>query len=178
MAICRAVPISSGTNETHRPTLPIQSAHGIVPKLERRAFMAPPQSESTTTLRVDKWLWATRFFKTRSLATAACTGEKIKRDGKAIKPSTPVAVGQRLQISKEGLIREIEIARIISKRVGHNIASNCYIDHTPQERIDALKEQKAAAAAHRPSGVGRPTKRDRRDIDALKKSLGDMGYGK
>jgi len=140
--------------------------------------MATSDHNELTSIRADKWLWATRFFKTRALATEACAGDKIKRDGKAIKASTNLSCGQRIEVSKDGLIREIEITRVINKRVGHQVAITCYTDHTPQERVDAVREQKAAAAAHRPTGLGRPTKRDRRDIDSLKRALGDMGYGK
>ena len=140
--------------------------------------MANSDSPTITSVRLDKWLWATRFFKTRSQAGDACQGEKIKRKGKALKPSAAIKIGDQLQVSKHGLIRDIEVRELIVKRVAAPIAESCYIDHTQQDRIDAHREAHAAANAHRPSGAGRPTKRDRREIDALKRSLKDMGYGR
>ena len=80
--------------------------------------MANSDSPAPTSVRVDKWLWATRFFKTRSQAGDACQGEKIKRKGKALKPSAAIKTGDQLQISKRGLIRDIEVRELIVKRVG------------------------------------------------------------
>ena len=94
-----------------------------------------------------------------------------------MKPSSPLKVGDLIHVSKTGIVRDIEVTHLIVKRVSAEMAAKCYIDHTPQERIDAYREARAAANAHRPSGAGRPTKRDRRDIDSLKNALGDLGYG-
>ncbi len=110
------------------------------------------------------------------MASDACQGEKIKRKGKALKPSASIKIGNHLQISNGGLVRDIEVTELIVKRVAASVAEASYIEHTPQDRIDAHREARAAANAHRPSGAGRPTKRDRREIESLKRSLDDLGY--
>ncbi len=120
-------------------------------------------SEST---RADKWLWATRFFKTRALAAEICNDGKVKRNGHLLKPSSPVQPGDLLEIPFiEGPgVREISVKAIIEKRVGAPQAQVCYEDLTKPEVYDALKSWQVAKQE---AAKGRPTKKDRREIDKI-----------
>ncbi len=114
--------------------------------------------------RVDKWLWAVRMFKTRALATAACKGGHVRVNGVAAKPAATVRVGDRVEAHVHGRQRSLEVARVIDKRVGAPIATECVVDHTPPE---PAREQVPEVFA-RDRGTGRPTKRDRRQLDRFR----------
>ncbi|HLT70407.1 MAG TPA: RNA-binding S4 domain-containing protein [Acidimicrobiales bacterium] len=114
--------------------------------------------------RVDKWLWAVRLYKTRGLATAACRGGHVRVNGVPAKPATPVRVGDRVQAHVNGRTRVLEVARVIDKRVGAPVAATCLVDHTPA----APPPERAAPAFVRERGAGRPTKRERRQLDRLR----------
>lgn len=118
-------------------------------------------------LRVDKWLWAIRFYKTRTAATKACEAGKIKRDDDKLKASSKIAVGDTLICRINQIQRTIVIKKLIEKRVGAPIAQECYDDLTPPEDllIPKLKSSFLLPNAHREKGLGRPTKKERRDID-------------
>ena len=117
-------------------------------------------------LRADKWLWATRFYKTRGLAADACETGKVKRNGHPMKPSSPVQPGDLLEVPfAEGPgFRSISVKAVIVKRVGAPEARACYEDLTQQEVYEALKQWHEA---RRDAGKGRPTKHDRREIDKI-----------
>lgn len=121
-------------------------------------------------VRVDKWLWAIRIFKSRSLATKVAKEGKIAINGKKAKPSSTVEVGNRLTVSKIGYNFEFEVVKIIGKRVGAPIAVECYIDHTPEDEL--RKYDRWFVGKGRPEirekGAGRPTKKERREIDEFK----------
>ena len=120
-------------------------------------------------MRIDKWLWATRLFKTRPLAAKACSAGKIKRANKSLKPASIIAPGDHLDIpSQDGTHkRHIEIIELHEKRVGAPIAIKAYIDHTPVEILEAAKKARAEQRQnrlHRKEGdQGRMTKKQRRD---------------
>ncbi len=111
--------------------------------------------------RVDKWLWAVRIYKTRSLATDACHAGHVDVNGKDAKPATKVEVGDEVTVRNHGHLRVVEVARVIEKRVGAAIAAECLIDHSPPPPDPEL----VAPAAVRDRGAGRPTKRDRRAME-------------
>ncbi len=117
-------------------------------------------------VRADKWLWATRFFKTRGLAADACGLGKVKRGGHPLKASSMIHPGDRLEIPfPEGPgARLIAVKAVIAMRVGAPQAQACYDDLTPDEVLENLK---AWQAAKREAAKGRPTKRDRREIDKI-----------
>jgi len=115
--------------------------------------------------RVDRWLWAVRLYKTRSAASTACAGGHVDVNGQPAKPATKVKVGDRVQLRLDRRDRDLEVARIIEKRVGAPIAAECLVDHSPPEPDREL----APPVFHRERGAGRPTKRDRRDIDRLRR---------
>ena len=117
-------------------------------------------------IRADKWLWATRFFKTRGLAADVCMEGKVKRNGHPMKPSSPVQAGDLLEIPfMEGPgVRRISVKGVIEKRVGAPEAQACYDDLTNPEVYEALK---LWMIAKREAAGGRPTKRNRREIDKI-----------
>ncbi|MDP1819669.1 MAG: RNA-binding S4 domain-containing protein [Acidimicrobiales bacterium] len=110
--------------------------------------------------RVDKWIWAIRLFKTRADATAACRGGHVKINGRSAKPAATVRAGDRVHAHVHGIEREVEVVRLIDKRVSAPIAAECYVDHTPP-----VPEADRDRPASRERGAGRPTKRERRDLD-------------
>ena len=112
--------------------------------------------------RVDQWLWAIRLFKTRSAATDACRAGHIRVNGTSAKPATTVRPGDRVAARVHGLEHDYEVVVPITKRVGAQIAAECYVDHSPpppprEERLAPLFERQ-----------GRPTKRDRRQLDRFR----------
>jgi ribosome-associated heat shock protein Hsp15 len=116
------------------------------------------------TVRVDQWLWSVRMTKTRSDAAAACRGGHVKVNAKAAKPATPVKVGDRVEAYLHDRVRVLEITRLIVKRVGAAVAADCFVDHSPpppERTVDVPVFQ-------RDRGAGRPTKRDRRELDRLR----------
>jgi ribosome-associated heat shock protein Hsp15 len=118
-------------------------------------------------LRIDKYLWAIRMFKTRTLASEACKAGRVKLNGQNIKPSHEVKVGETYNISK-GLERKIiAVTGLLENRVDAKTAVNFYSDLTPVEQTTAFKSMFHAPILSRDRGAGRPTKRDRREIDDL-----------
>lgn len=117
-------------------------------------------------VRADKWLWATRFFKTRGLAADACATGKVKRNGHPLKAASPVQAGDKVEIPfLEGPgAREIFVRAVIVKRVGAPEARACYEDLTAPAVYEALK---AWQFAKQEAAKGRPTKKDRREIDKI-----------
>ena len=117
--------------------------------------------------RIDKWLWAIRIYKTRTLASDACAAGKIKIDGDSVKASYLLKVGQTVHINKQGDKLVLKSIKLIEKRVGAALAIECYEDLTPPEEKEKLKFP-AIFYEVRDKGVGRPTKKDRREIDKFK----------
>lgn len=119
-------------------------------------------------LRIDKYLWAIRIFKTRTLAADACKAGRVKLDGQNIKPSHEVKVGEIYQVSK-GIERKVlKITGLLENRTDAKTAVDFYEDLTPIEQTHAFKSVFNAPMLKRDRGAGRPTKRDRREIDDLK----------
>ncbi|MDZ4809929.1 MAG: RNA-binding S4 domain-containing protein [Bacteroidota bacterium] len=117
-------------------------------------------------LRLDKYLWSIRLFKTRSLAAAACDSGKVKYDGSQAKASRNVSIGDEYEIKTEAKRWRIKVTGLLEKRVAASEAIKNYIDITPEEEIQRLQYQ--AASFHtgkRQSKIGRPTKKERRDLD-------------
>lgn len=117
-------------------------------------------------LRLDKYLWAIRLFKTRTMAAAACDTGKVKFMGSPAKASKPVSVGDEYEVKTEAKRWRIQVAELLHSRVKYEEAIKYYIDITPAEEIQRLQYQ--AATFHtgkRRSKIGRPTKKERRDLD-------------
>jgi ribosome-associated heat shock protein Hsp15 len=117
-------------------------------------------------IRADKWLWATRFFKTRALAADACACGKVRRRGLVVKSAAGIRTGDLLEIPfHEGPgFRQISVKALIDVRVGAPDAQACYEDLTPPEVLEELTRW---LAVKREAAKGRPTKRDRREIDKI-----------
>jgi ribosome-associated heat shock protein Hsp15 len=111
--------------------------------------------------RVDRWLWAVRLVKTRSLAAQACQAGHVQINGRRAKPASPVRVGDTIRARLGGRERVVEVARLPGSRVGAELAAACLIDHSPP----APPSRPFAGTAFRDPGSGRPTKRDRRQLD-------------
>lgn len=118
-------------------------------------------------LRIDKYLWAIRLFKTRSLATEACKAGRIKFKGQNLKASAIVKVGEVYQVSKGIEKKIIEVLELLYNRVEAKIAVTKYRDLTPVEETNAFKSVFNAPSLKRDRGTGRPTKKDRRETDDL-----------
>jgi len=117
-------------------------------------------------LRLDKYLWAIRLFKTRTQAATACDTGKVKFNGQQAKAARHVSVDDEYEVKTEAKRWRIRVSGLLQKRVAFSEAINYYIDITPAEEIERLQYQ--AASFHtgkRQSKIGRPTKKQRRDID-------------
>ena len=119
-------------------------------------------------LRIDKWLWAVRIFKTRTMAGDACRAGKVKIDGNAVKPSRILKPGDEITVSIGPLLRTVKVKALISNRVSAKLVPDSMEDLTPQEEYDRIKFMNELNAERRDRGTGRPTKKDRRMIDKLK----------
>ena len=117
-------------------------------------------------LRIDKYLWAIRLFKTRSQAADACDKGKIKLQGNNVKAAKAVNIGEEYEVKTEARKWVIKVTGLLEKRVAYPEAIKHYEDVTPPEELDVVKFQPSAFnTGKRLSKVGRPTKRDRRDIE-------------
>ncbi len=121
--------------------------------------------EAKEKLRVDKYLWSIRLFKTRSQAADACDNGKVKLQGTNVKASKPVNIGDVFDVKTEGRKWVIRVTGLLEKRAAYPEAIKHYEDITPPEELDVVKFQAASfQTGKRLSKVGRPTKRDLRDI--------------
>lgn len=117
-----------------------------------------------TSARVDAWLWATRFYKTRSAATAACRAGHVRVNGDRAKAAQNLKVGDEVRVRVSGFDRIAIVEKLIVKRVGATIAASALRDLTPPPP----PRTEVAAVPVRDRGAGRPTKRERRDIEKLR----------
>jgi ribosome-associated heat shock protein Hsp15 len=123
------------------------------------------QTRRIDSVRIDQWLHAVRLTKTRSDAAAACRGGHVRINGEAAKPASPVRVGDHVEARINQRERIVDVTRVITKRVGAAIAVECFDDHSPAPpEPDAFRP----VFAVRDRGAGRPTKRDRRQIDRVR----------
>ena len=125
-------------------------------------------------LRLDKYLWSIRIFKTRALASDACEKNKVKFNDKAAKASRNVNIGDEYEIKSEARKWIIKVTGLIYNRVQYSEAINYYLDLTPQEVTDALNYQPTAfQTGKRMSKIGRPTKKQKRNLDNFSENIGD-----
>jgi ribosome-associated heat shock protein Hsp15 len=114
--------------------------------------------------RVDRWLWAVRLFKTRSLATDAVRGGHVRVNGAPAKPASPVRVGDRVEAQVHDRARVLEVVQVLDRRVGPALAAEAVVDHSPP----APPRELAVPTFLRDPATGRPTKRDRRQLDRFR----------
>ncbi|MBZ9594323.1 RNA-binding S4 domain-containing protein [Streptomyces yangpuensis] len=118
----------------------------------------------TGTVRVDAWIWSVRLTKTRSIAATACRAGHVKVNGERAKPAQPIRAGDEVRLFHAGRERIVVVKRPVSKRVGAPVAAECLIDKSPPPPTPV----EAAVVGIRDRGTGRPTKRDRREIQTLR----------
>jgi len=116
-------------------------------------------------VRVDKWLWTVRFFKTRSSATEACKKGRVIIGNIAVKPSRILKAGDIIKIRKPPVTYTYKVLQLSEKRMGAKMVSDYVLDMTPKEELEILKIQKNMTWLKRDPGTGRPTKKERRDLD-------------
>ncbi|MGW3443283.1 RNA-binding S4 domain-containing protein [Streptomyces sp. NPDC001076] len=121
-------------------------------------------------VRIDSWIWAVRLIKTRSMGATACRGGHVQVNGERVKPAHSVRVGDEVRLRHEGRERIVIVKRLIRKRVGAPVAAVCYIDNSPPPP----PREAFSPIGIRDRGTGRPTKRDRRELERLR-GLGGMG---
>ncbi|GLF96612.1 RNA-binding S4 domain-containing protein [Streptomyces yaizuensis] len=114
-------------------------------------------------VRVDSWIWSVRLTKSRSQASAACKAGHVRVNGTRVKASQTVKPGDQVRVFHAGRERIVAVTKVISKRVGAPAAAECYVDNSPPPP----PREFAAPVAVRDRGAGRPTKRDRRELERL-----------
>ncbi|MHB1177901.1 MAG: RNA-binding S4 domain-containing protein [Daejeonella sp.] len=124
-------------------------------------------------LRIDKYLWAIRAFKTRSISTEACKAGRVKMGGQNLKPSHIVKAGEIFTVQKGSDRKVIKVIGLLERRVDAKTAVTFYEDLTPVEETLAYKSMFHTANLSRDRGTGRPTKKDRREIDDLQEGWFD-----
>lgn len=124
-------------------------------------------------LRIDKYLWAIRAFKTRSISTEACKAGRVKMGGQNLKPSHIVKTGEEYTVQKGPDKKIIKVTGLLERRVDAKTAVTFYQDLTPLEDTQSYKSMFHAPNLSRDRGAGRPTKKDRRDIDDLQEGWFD-----
>lgn len=126
--------------------------------------------EDMDKVRIDKWLWSVRIFKTRTQATDACKSGHVRIEGDPAKPSSTLTGNETLQVKKSGFNLEFKVLKLIEKRVSAAIASECYEDLTPPAELTKYEDWFVGkkGVEFREKGIGRPTKRERRDLDKFK----------
>lgn len=120
--------------------------------------------EEKTEVRIDKWLWAVRLFKTRTLAVEACKKGRVMISGTNIKPSRMIKVNDVIQIKKPPITYSFKVLDLSEKRMGAKLVPEFMEDATPQSEYDILELSKVSGFIDRDRGAGRPTKKDRRDL--------------
>jgi len=124
-------------------------------------------TDTNEKIRIDKWLWAARLFKTRSQAAEACKKGKILVNSNDIKPSYTVKIGDTIHVKFPPIMRTYLVKGLIENRVSAKIALEFVEETTPASELEKLKLAKTTMVAPRERGTGRPTKKERRDIDRI-----------
>lgn len=116
-------------------------------------------------MRIDKWLWAARVFKARALATEACRAGHVKLEGVPVKPARIVHPGETYVVHTAALTRTVRVAGVAERRVAARVVPTLLEDLTPPEELERMRRTAVEQVLARPRGTGRPTKRERRQID-------------
>ena len=121
----------------------------------------------TDLARIDKWLWAARIFKTRSIAADACKNGRVTISGTNVKPSHTIKVGEIINVKKPPITYSFEVLQTIEKRVGAKLIPEVYKNVTDAKQYELLEMSRISGFVDRARGTGRPTKKDRRQLDAF-----------
>lgn len=117
--------------------------------------------------RIDKWLWAARIFKTRSIAADACKNGRVTINGVGVKPSRPLKVGEIVDVRKPPVTYSFRVLKCIENRVGAKLVTEVYENVTDPRQYEILEMSRISGFIDRARGTGRPTKKDRRQMDAF-----------
>ncbi|MBO4606411.1 MAG: RNA-binding S4 domain-containing protein [Prevotella sp.] len=117
--------------------------------------------------RIDKWLWASRIFKTRSIAADACKNGRVTIGGMNVKPSRPVKVGEVVDVKKPPITYSFRVLKCIEQRVGAKLVPEIYENVTDPKQYEILEMSRISGFIDRARGTGRPTKKERRQMDAF-----------
>ncbi|MCL1937475.1 MAG: RNA-binding S4 domain-containing protein [Candidatus Azobacteroides sp.] len=121
-------------------------------------------------IRIDKWMWATRIFKTRTIAMEACKKNRVMVNGTVVKPSRMIKVGDTIQVRKPPMTYSFKALDLTANRVGAKLVPSYLENVTPPEQYELLELQKISGFVDRVRGTGRPTKKERRDLDSFSSS--------
>ncbi len=116
-------------------------------------------------VRIDKWLWAVRVFKTRTIASEACKKGRVLIDNNSVKPSRMIRIGEVVQVKKPPVTYSFKVLDITQKRMGAKLVAGFMENVTPPEEYEVLEMNKLSGFIDRQRGSGRPTKKDRRDLE-------------
>lgn len=116
-------------------------------------------------VRLDKWLWAARIFKTRSIATDACKNGRVMIDGVKLKPSRMIKEGEVIQVKKSPITYSFRVLKAIQNRVGAKLIPEVLENITPKDQLEILEMHRLSGFVNRARGTGRPTKKERRELD-------------
>lgn len=128
---------------------------------------------SSADIRIDKFLWSVRLYKTRSIAAEAVKRGIVRINDNPIKSSRVVKIGDVIQLKQTPIFRHFKVLNLLSSRVGAPLVANYIVDVTPSEQLELLEATRLANALNRKKGLGRPTKKERRDIDSLEFGFDD-----
>lgn len=126
--------------------------------------------------RIDKWLWAMRIFKTRTIATEACKKGRVTVGGNPVKPSRPLKVGEVVDVRKPPVTYSFRVKALVNNRLGAKLVPEYMENITPQSQLDLLDVVKISGFIDRRKGLGRPTKREGRELASFTDSLADDGW--
>lgn len=142
--------------------------HAVANDARSRPFSFPGMTPvAASAARLDKWLWAVRLFKTRSLATDACRAGSVTINDLPVKPARDVHAGETILVRQGVVTRTVRVEGVPRSRVGPKLVATFCTELTPPEEFDKAKEQRVQHLLEREKGSGRPTKRDRRALDQL-----------
>ncbi len=164
-----AVAASDAPTEKHSDAkfLDIRFRGDQISKNDDTSRSTSMSGEPLAKARIDRWLWSVRQFKTRTLASDACRGGKIRVRDEKVKPSYGVKVGEIVEIQAGPITKRLKVVGLVEKRVGAKLVPEFMEDLTPPEAYLLLQQTAAQKVLRRDRGTGRPTKRDRREIERL-----------
>jgi len=128
--------------------------------------MKPPM-QAPETVRIDKWLWAVRLYRSRSLAAEACHAGQVKIGGNRVKPSRDVRPGEEITLRTGCVRRTVKVIALLDQRISAKLINQFVEDLTPPEEYARARAEALQAPIHFPKGFGRPTKKQRRQMEGL-----------
>ena len=127
-------------------------------------------------VRIDKWLWAARIFKTRNIAAEACKKGRISIAGSRLKASRTVKVGDVIEVHKPPITWSFKVLQAIDHRIGAKLVSDVMTNVTTPDQLEILEISKLSGFVDRARGLGRPTKKDKRELDSFKENDDDFDF--